>query len=125
MFFRKTRRRVAEEVRTRLGEDRIVVIDDFANFFGVESRGATQMRGNGCLAATSEEVVFLMWLPRRELRISRERITSVERVRSHLGKRIGRDLLKVAFADETGLPDSVAWFVRDLPAWEEALSPWA
>ncbi|MEA2432750.1 MAG: hypothetical protein QOG54_207 [Actinomycetota bacterium] len=123
MFFRKTRKRVAQEVRTRAGEDRIVMIDDFANFFGLQSRGAAQMRGNGCLAITPDEVVFLMWLPRRDLYIPRQRITSVERVRSHLGKRIGRDLLKITFTDETGNPDSAAWFVHDLPAWEAALRP--
>jgi hypothetical protein len=121
MFFRKMRKRVADEVRGQLGEDRIVMIDDFANFFGVESRTAAQMRGNGCLAATSEEIVFRMLLPRRELRISRGKITSVERARSHLGKAIRRDLLKLRFTNETGQPDSVAWFVHDLPAWEAAL----
>jgi hypothetical protein len=115
------RRRAAEEIRANLGEDRIVMVDESANFFGIESRGAAQLRGNGCLAVTSEEVVFLMWLPRRELRVSRERITSVERVRSHLGKTIRRDLLKLTFADETGLSDSAAWYVGDLPAWEAAL----
>src|SRR5687768_8137373 len=103
MFLRRMRRRAAEEIRARLGEARIVMIDDAANFFGIESRGAGQIRGNGCLAATPEEIVFLMWFPRRELRISRDRLTSVERVKSHLGKRVGRDLLKITFADETGL----------------------
>lgn len=113
---------MAEKLRSRLGEDRIVAIDDSANFFGVESRGAAQWRGNGCLVVTLEEVVFLMWLPRRELHVPRARITSVERAKAHLGKTIGRDLLKLRFVDEAGHPDSAAWLVRDLPAWEEALS---
>jgi hypothetical protein len=56
------RRRVAAGVRARLGEGRILLIDDRANSFGVESAGAIQIRGNGCLAATADEVVFLMWI---------------------------------------------------------------
>src|SRR5688500_15508607 len=107
------RRRVAAAVRARLGEGRIQLMDDRANSFGVESRGVAQMRGNGCLAAPSDEVLFVMWIPRRELRIARDRITAVERVASHLGKTIGRPLLRLRYIDEVGRSDSVAWYVRD------------
>jgi hypothetical protein len=41
------RRRVAAGVRERLGEDGILLIDDRANSFGVESAGVTQIRGTG------------------------------------------------------------------------------
>jgi hypothetical protein len=115
------RRRVAAGVRARLGEDRILLIDDRANSFGVESAGATQIRGNGCLAATADELVFVMWIPRRELRIRRERITAIERANSHLGKTVGRPLLRLRYLDEAGRPDSIALLVRDLPAWEATL----
>jgi hypothetical protein len=115
------RRRVAAEARAELGEDRIRLLDDRANSFGVKSAGVTQIRGNGCLAATEEEVVFLMWLPRRWIRIPRDRITAVERVRTHLGKTIGASLLRLRYIDDSGKPDSIAWYVRDLPAWEAEL----
>lgn len=124
MFFRKTRKRIAAEVVARLGgPEQIVAMDESANFLGLQSRGAAQIRGNGCLAATHDEILFLMWLPRRELRIDRARVTQVGRVRSHLGKTIFRDLLKVSFTNDEGEPDSIAWFVRDLPAWEAILGP--
>jgi hypothetical protein len=122
MFFRKKRRRIAEEVRARLGESEILVIDESANCFGVESAGATQIRGNGCLAATRDELLFIMWIPLREVSIPRPWITAVERVNSHLGKTIFQPLLKVRFTDDQARADSVAWAVRDLPAWEAALS---
>lgn len=121
LFFRKRRRRIATEVHARLGAGSIVAEEDGANFFGVESRGAAQLRGNGHLAASADEIVFVMWLPRRELTIPRSRITGVERAKSHLGKTIGRELLRVRFTNDGGEPDSVAWFVRDLAAWESAL----
>jgi hypothetical protein len=104
------------------GHGELELVDDSANSFGVESRGAAQIRGNGCLGLTADEVLFVMWLPRRELRIPRERISVVERARSHLGKTVGRPLLRVRFADEVGRDDSVAWLVGDLPAWEAALA---
>lgn len=122
VFFRKTRRRVAEEVRARLGESEILAIDDMANSFGVESAGVMQVRGNGCLAATSDEVLFIMWMPRKELSIPRAWIRAVERADSHLGKRIFRPLLRIRYTDDQGRADSVAFAVRDLPAWEAALS---
>ena len=96
--------------------------DESANFFGVESRGVAQMRGNGHLAASRSQILFIMWLPRRELSIPRDRVTAVERTRSHLGKTVGSELLRVRFTNETGAPDSVAWAVRDLAMWELALT---
>ena len=98
------------------------LLDDSANFFGVESRGAGQIRGNGCLAATEDEVLFLMWLPRRQLRIPRDRITLIERTGSHLGKTVGRPLLLVRFTRDDGHADSAAWLVRDLAMWEAVLA---
>jgi hypothetical protein len=122
MVLRWLRRRVAARVRALLGEDRILLVDERANSFGVASAGVAQIRGNGCLAATEDEVVFLMWLPRRLLRIPRHRITAIERTTSHLGKTIGRELLRIRYVDEADRPDAVAWFVDDLPAWEATLS---
>src|SRR5687768_21819 len=122
MLLKRWRSAASMDVRTRLGE--IVIQDESALFFGIQSRGARQLRGNGCLGASRAEVLFVMWwrAPRRTIRIERDRITAVERTRSHLGKRIGRDLLHVRFTNDQGQPDSIAWFVNDLPAWEAALS---
>lgn len=122
-FLRRRRRAIAADVHARLGQGRIVAADESANFFGVESRGVAQMRGNGYLAASRDEILFVMWLPRRELTIPRSRVTAVERTKSHLGKSVGRELLRVRFTNESGQPDSVAWLVRDLPTWESALEP--
>ncbi|HEV3472372.1 MAG TPA: hypothetical protein VG408_04095 [Actinomycetota bacterium] len=120
LLLRKRRRAIAAEVHARLGEG-IVAAEESANFFGVESRGKLQIRGNGFLAASSSQILFIMWLPRRELTILRNRVSAVERTMSHLGKTIGRQLLRVRFTNDAGQQDSVAWFVRDLQAWESAL----
>lgn len=121
-MFKKTRARVATEVQARLGAGRILLVEDRANSFGVESLGRGQIRGNGCLAATDDEILFVMWFPRREIRIPRDRVTSVERARAHLGKTVGRELIRVRFTNENGRPDSIAWWVSDPARWEAALT---
>lgn len=96
---------------------------DEANSFGVESAGAWQVRGNGNLALTKHELLFAQWVPNRLLRISRNSIVEVTTVGSHLGKTIGRDLLKVGWSTDLGTQDSIALWVRDLDSWLEALEP--
>ena len=117
LWIHRTKRQVAEEVTQSLGGYNIELTDDFASFFGLESRGLKQVRGNGCLALTKDEIYFLRWAPRMELRIPREKVLRVETVRSHLGKSKLVPLLKVHFTNEDGGADSVAWYVRDVPAW--------
>jgi hypothetical protein len=119
--FKKMRARAASEVRARLGGDHILLMEDGANSFGVESRGPWQIRGNGCLAATADDLLFVMWFPRREVHIPRATITGVEQARSHLGKTIGYPLLRVRFTNPDGRPDSVAWWVRDVSRWRALL----
>ena len=121
-MFKKLRDRAADEVRASLGAERVLLLEDGANSFGVESGGRWQIRGNGCLAVTADEILFVMWWPRREVRIPRSAITAVERAKSHLGKTVGRALLRVRFTNDEGRPDSVAWWVGDVSRWEAVLA---
>ncbi len=79
------------------------------------------MRGNGNLALTEDELLFAQWIPNRVVRIPRNAIVEVTTTRSHLGKTIGRKLLKVVWATELGRQDSIALWVKDLDCWLEAL----
>ena len=103
-----------------LGEEPVLE-DVRANCFGFESGGLMQVRGNGCLVLGAEELVFVRWLPRRTWRIALGDVLVVDAARSHLGKTVGRELLRVRFATERGDADAVAWRVRDLAAWLRAL----
>ncbi|HZO07013.1 MAG TPA: hypothetical protein VFB52_11560 [Solirubrobacterales bacterium] len=93
-----------------------------ANSLGVESQGKAQVRGNGNLALTADELLFAQWIPNRVTRIPRSQILEVTTAKSHLGKWIGRPLLKVSWTNERAEPDSIALWVRDLDAWLAALS---
>lgn len=93
-----------------------------ANSLGVESAGPWQVRGNGNLALTEDELLFAQWMPKRLLRIPRRSIVAVSKTDSHLGKRIGRPLLEVTWTREDGEEDSIALWVRDLDRWLAALT---
>jgi hypothetical protein len=95
--------------------------EDDANSFGVESAGAWQVRGNGNLALTEDELLFAQWVPNRLVRIPRSSIVEVTTARSHLGKSVWRKLLKVVWTNELGEQDSIGLWVRDLDGWLEAL----
>ena len=92
-----------------------------ANSFGVESAGPWQVRGNGNLALTEEELLFAQWVPNRVLGVPRAAILEVTTARGHLGKTMGRKLLKVVWTNEAGERDSIALWVDDLNGWLAAL----
>jgi hypothetical protein len=112
-----------EVLATLGGEPNILAMDDTADSFGVTSAGTGQIRGNGCLAATADGLLFVQWAPKKRLWISRTRILKVGGASTHLGKSTGDALLRVEFRTEAGLVDSAAWLVHDLPTWLEMLRP--
>ena len=98
-----------------------LVRSEAANSLGVESAGKWQVRGNGNLALTKDELLFAQWVPDRVVRIPRRSIVEVTTARTHLGKWIGRKLLKVVWVDDSGERDSIALWVPDLDGWLAAL----
>ncbi len=85
-----------------------------ANFFGQESLGKTQLRGNGTMAITADGITFERWLPRKQFHIPAASIQRVETPRWFLGKSYGRPLLQVVYTGENGQTDSITWYVPDL-----------
>ena len=92
-----------------------------ANFYGVASKGSTQVRGLGTLALTPDELVFLQLVPANEVRVPRPAIQTVEVARSFLGKTQGRELLVISWAAD-GVDEQVAFDVPDLDAWRQDLA---
>lgn len=89
-------------------------IETSVNFFGQESRKATQMRGNGTMILTDDEIIFKQWVVNKVFRIPYRSITGIENPTSFLGKSQFVPLLKIVYTDEQGQQDSMAWRVRDL-----------
>ncbi len=103
-------------VDARFAPGEAVLTDPMANYFGRASRGGMEVRGNGALVLTDKALWFHRIGADAPLEIPLASITSVDTTRSHAGKTIGRDLLRVSFDD-----DSVAWYVRDLAGWLAAV----
>ncbi len=88
-----------------------------ARGLGLESRGRGQVRGNGWLVLTDDELRFSQWVPSRETRIPLAAVTTVETKRWWLGKSVGSRLLCVRWRTPDGAEDAMAWEVRDLDSW--------
>ncbi|MBN1139588.1 MAG: hypothetical protein JXM73_23630 [Anaerolineae bacterium] len=108
-------------VRERFGAEPILRVDPVVNFFGLESGGVVQVRGNGVLALSRDGLWFSRYAPRMDITIRRQDILAVSLVSSHLGKTVARPLFHVRFASQ-GREDAAAWFVDDPAAWKELLS---
>lgn len=90
------------------------LIDSGALFFGQQSRGVGQMRGNGTLIVTDSDIIFQQWVTNREFRIPLTAIQSIENPSSFLGKWQGVPLLQINFLNDSGETDAMAWRLRDL-----------
>lgn len=105
-----------------LGGAAVVVLhDDVATCFGIESRGKKQVRGNGTLVLTKQELVFEQWVPNRVLNVPLAQIAQVDTTRRFLGRSRGGRLLRVSWTTPQGTSDRAAWQVQDVDAWLRAL----
>jgi MFS superfamily sulfate permease-like transporter len=120
VVLRQTARQKEASARERYPQARR--IDRTASFFGQQSRGATQLRGNGTLILTDTDLVFDQWVTNREFRIPLQSIQAVENPISFLGKSRFAPLLKVVYTNEQGATDAMAWQVSDLSAWMQLLN---
>lgn len=107
-----------ERIQERFPGEEIVLSETSANFLGLESRGSFQIRGNGALVLTPNELWFSRFIKRDDITIPTQSIQDVHLVNSHLGKRIlGRQLIYVQFQTSEG-KDSAAWLVADPEQWK-------
>ncbi|MFL6206034.1 MAG: hypothetical protein ACJ739_11850 [Acidimicrobiales bacterium] len=110
-------RRNRKRAEARLAEvPGTVLRSSAATAFGQESEGQTPVRGTGTLVLTDVEVAFAQWQPDRLVRLPRASITEVDSTKTHLGKTMNDDLLRLRWSED-GSPDSIAFFVRDLDPW--------
>jgi len=111
-----------EEIMKKFEGKKVIGAFGSANFFGVESKGVRQVRGNGVLVLTDEKLYFEMWVkPKTIIEIPIKSITKIDIVKSHLHKSKFRPLLKVNFTNGIGEHDSIAWMVNNLEEWRNAL----
>lgn len=96
--------------------DEVVLRDPMANYFGLESKGGNQIRGNGALVLADSRLWFARPGSATALDIALSSVTAVDLVRAHAGKSAGRALLRVSFGE-----DSAAWYLGDLEKWRSEI----
>lgn len=113
-------RKSLSAIRNRYAAHQIIMQSLAANFFGKTSKGKSQIRGNGALVLTRDELWFRMAMPNRELVVPMKNITSSSIVKTHLGKTKLKPLLFVEFQSSEGI-DSAAWLVEYPEEWVKAI----
>jgi len=113
-------RRMKILIGERIKEGEIIVATPSACFFGVKSLGSKQIRGNGALILTREELYFIRALPEKEFRIPLDSIKSVTMPRSFNGKSVFSPLLCVSY-ENNGKLDSIAWSVKNPDSWKKSI----
>jgi hypothetical protein len=116
LFKKRTR-----EIKEKFAGNDILLTSRGANFFGQESKGLGQIRGNGVLLLTNKELYFGMWTPKKDFKIPIVAIKSIENPKSFLGKSVFRKLLKINFINDGDDLDAAAWYVKDLVSWTQEL----
>lgn len=90
---------------------------------GLAGGGPGTMRGNGHLVLTGDELVFVLAVPRRTLRIPRGAVLGVDVTRRHARQASSRRWVRVRFLRDDGREDAFAFDpIRDGPdPWLAAL----
>ncbi len=120
-WIRRLRAEAIESLREAVGGEKVYQVED-CNFFGLQSSGYKQWRGNGVLALTEKGIHFRMYIPRKYLFVPVEAVREVTDPGSFLGKTKARKLLRVDFTDSSGQEDACAWLVPSLQWWMDALA---
>ncbi|MCG3226291.1 MAG: hypothetical protein H7645_05170 [Candidatus Heimdallarchaeota archaeon] len=106
-----------KEIISKFQEEEILEISLFSNFYGIASKKYKQIRGNGVLILTKDEIFFGMFIPKREIKISLKSIIEIKTPKWFLGKTRFRPTLAIVFINEEGKTDSAAWEVRNIDRW--------
>ena len=118
---RKLQAKRTTEALKKFAGKKVLGVKSNANFFGQESLGYAQLRGNGVLVITEDELYFEMWYPKKEFHIPLSSILSIETPKSYLGRTRFHPLLKVIFQNERGEKDSMACLVKNVHGCKEKL----
>jgi hypothetical protein len=110
------RRRLRRKLRETFDPDDIIRATVRANFFGLKSRGVQQTRGNAALVLTTETLWSCLGLPQREMKIPLRQVRKVSLVKSHCGRSVFVDLLRVDYLSDHG-DDAAAWYVPRAERW--------
>ena len=114
------RKKLEAHVEQKFDKREIVAASTGANFFGQQSKGGKQIRGNGALVLTKEFLYFFRAMPFKEFTLPIQSITEVTLPRSFAGKSIFSALLCIHYR-AAGQQDAMAWAIKDPKQWKRAI----
>lgn len=119
-FFSSTQRKLEKYVRSTFTESEIIGVTTRANFFGLQSRGSRQLKGNGAIILTDENLFAIRAIPFKEIIIPTTNITAVSLQHSFNGKTILKKLLCIHYQDG-GHEEALAYGVAHPEKWKLAI----
>ncbi len=120
LFFSSVRKKLEHHIQKKFDKREIVGATTNANFFGKQSKGGKQIRGNGALILTKDEICFIRVAPFEEYKIPLKSVLEVSLPNSFNGKSVFSKLLCIQYKTGSEL-DAVAWAVKIPESWEKSI----
>lgn len=120
LVYALVRKKLSKLVANKFNREDILGVTTRANFFGVKSKGGSQIRGNGALVLTEKTLHFIRAVPQKEYKIPISSIRRISMPKFFNGKSAWVPILCVHYETETG-EDSIGWAVAGGEKWKEAI----
>lgn len=123
MIFASTRKKLEDHLQKKYDKNEIIAATTSANFFGLQSKGVKQARGNGALILTRKELCFIRALPFKEFIIPLSSVLKISLPTAFNGKSVFSKLLCIHFQTHSDF-DAMAWAVKNPEAWKQSIEKW-
>jgi len=116
ILLKKIRALIAADMDRELDGKPTMMRCDWANFVGQRPSKGARIRGNGSLALTEKEFIFIMAAPRKLTKIPLGRIKDVNLPKSFAGRTVFKPMLALTYRGNEGDIEG-AWVVNDVEKW--------
>ncbi len=116
IILRQVRSSLKTYIREHFDKTEILKSTVSANYFGRQSLGGRQVKGNGALVLTKDTLYFKRAVPHLEIIIPLTSILEISMPRSFNGRSVGGKLLCVEYKKEQE-QDAIAWSLPGTGEW--------
>lgn len=118
--FRLVSHKLEKYIQDNFDKKDLLGVTTRANFFGFNSLGGKQIRGNGALVLTEDKLHFFRGSPFKEFVFPINSIKNITLPKSFNGKSVFAQLLCLEYEID-GKIDSVAWALREPQRWKDGI----
>lgn len=120
LVYARVRKNLEKQIARQFDAGEIVLASVRANFLGIQSRGGTQIRGNGALVLTRDALCVIRAVPPKEMHIPLQAIGRITLPRQFNGRSVMARLLCVSYDCGQG-DDAVGVVVKNPEKWKQAI----